>query len=92
MDVRVIVETIAATGEKRTQELHRLSLSGQFRGDLGLKLEHGKALLAKRQRAILDHQIKEISDASRNCPCCGRVQPVHDYGPGFSIRSLDGFH
>lgn len=49
MDVRIIVETTAETGEKRTQELRRLSLPGQFQGDLGLKLEHGKVLLAQLQ-------------------------------------------
>lgn len=52
MDVRVIVETTAETIEKRTEELHRLSLPGQFRGDLDLKLEQGKALLAKLRYGI----------------------------------------
>lgn len=79
MDVRIIVETTAETGEKRTQELQRLSLPGQCHGDLGLKLEHGKVLLAQLQQAIVYHQIAEISDASRICPCCGRARPVHDY-------------
>ena len=71
--------SVNETGEKRTQELHRLSLPGQCHGDLGLKLEHGKVLLAQLQQAILHHQIEEISDASRNCPCCGRARPIHDY-------------
>jgi len=90
MDVRIIVETTAETGEKRIQELQCLSLPGHCYDDLGLKLKHGKALLARLQRAILDHQIKATCDASRNCPCCGRVRPVHDYRTQVSIRSLDG--
>ncbi len=79
MDVRIIVETTAETGEKQRQELHPICLPGQGRGALGLKLEHSKALLTELQRAILDHQIQEIADASRNCPLCHRVRPIHDY-------------
>lgn len=79
MEVRIIVETTAEAGEKRTQELHRLSLPGQSLGDLGFKLEHSKALLTQLQRAIVHHQIEEIADASRVWPCCGRARPVHDY-------------
>ena len=59
MDVRIIVETIAETGEKREEELYRLGLRGQRHGDLSLKLEQGKALLAQLQRAVLKHQIKK---------------------------------
>ena len=79
MDVRIIVETTAETGEKRTEELRRLSLSDQCHSELGLKLEQGKALLAQLQGSILRHQIEEISAASRTCPCCGHARPVHDY-------------
>jgi hypothetical protein len=79
MDVRIIVETTAETGEKRTEELHDLSLTDQCHGELGLKLKQGKAILAQLQGAILRHQIEEISAASRTCPCCGSSRPVHDY-------------
>lgn len=47
MDVRIIVETTAETGEKRTEELHHLRLTDQRHGELGLKLEQGKALLVQ---------------------------------------------
>lgn len=79
MDVRIIVETTTETGEKRKQQIIRFNLPGQCHGDLGLKLEHSKTLLAQLQKSIVQHQIEEISDASRNCPCCGRVMPIHDY-------------
>ena len=46
MDVRIIVETTTETGEKRKQQIIRFNLPGQCHGDLGLKLEHSKTLLA----------------------------------------------
>ncbi|MEP3329758.1 ISKra4 family transposase [Sedimentitalea sp.] len=55
------------------------NLPGRYHGDLGLKLEHSKTLLAQLQLAIIQHQIEEISDASLSCPCCGRTMPIHDY-------------
>ncbi len=79
MDVRIIVETTAEAGDKRRQELSLISLPGQCHGDLGLELAHGKSLLAELQRAIVNHQIQVIANASRNCPLCGRVRPIHDY-------------
>lgn len=79
MDVRIIVETTAETGEKWTEELRRFSLNDQCHSHLGLQLEQGKAILAQLQGSILRHQIEEISAASRLCPCCGRARPVHDY-------------
>lgn len=82
MDVRIIGETTAETGEKRMEELLCLGLIGQCHGELGLRLEQGKVILAKLQGSILRHQIVEISAASRTCPCCGRSRPVHDYRPG----------
>lgn len=81
MDVRIIVETTAETGENRTEELCSFSLTEQCQGELGLKLEQGKAILAQLQGSILLHQIDEISAASRTCPSCGRARPVHDYRP-----------
>lgn len=52
MDVRIIVETTAETGDKRTEELSRFSLTGQCRSELGLKLKQGKAILAQLQGSI----------------------------------------
>lgn len=79
MDVRIILETTAETGEKRTEELCSFSLTEQCHSELGLKLEQGKAVLTQLQGSILQHQMEEISAASRICPCCGRSRPVHDY-------------
>lgn len=66
MDLRTIVETTAERGEKRTDGLCRFSLTDQCHRQLGLKLEHGKVILAQLQGAILRHQIEEISAASRS--------------------------
>lgn len=56
MDIRIIVETTSQRGEKRTEELRHLSLiDDQCRGELGLKLQQGKALLTQVQGAILRH-------------------------------------
>lgn len=79
MDVRINVETTTEAGEKRKQQIIRFKLPGQCHGDLGLKLEHSKTLLKQLQLAIIQHQIEEISDVSRSCPCCGRTMPIHDY-------------
>ena len=79
MDVRIIVETTAETGEKRTEELHRINLTDQCHSELGLRLEQVKQILAQLQGSILRHQIEEISAAIRTCRSCGRTRPVHDY-------------
>ena len=79
MDVQISVETTTEAGQKRKQQIIRFNLPGQRHGDLGLKLEHSKVLLAQLQKSIVQHQIEEISDASRCCPCCGRTMPIHDY-------------
>ncbi|MGI3171607.1 ISKra4 family transposase [Pseudooceanicola sp. C21-150M6] len=79
MDVRIVAETTAETGEKRREELLCLSLTDQCHSQLGLKLEQGKAVLAQLQGSILQHQIEEISAANRTCLCYGRSRPVHDY-------------
>ena len=79
MDVRIIVETTAGTGNKDTHELHHLSLSSQGRGDLGLKLENAKDILGQLQKAVLNAHIDDISQAHRRCPDCGRTRRVHDY-------------
>lgn len=80
MDVRIIVGATAKTGEKRTQELQRLSPPGQYQRDLGLNLDYGKVLLARLKQAIVHHQIEEISDASRKYPRIGPTRPACDYG------------
>ena len=69
MDVRIIVETIVETGEKRMEELLCLGLGDQCHSELGLKLEQGKALLTQLRASIPRHQIEEISATSRTCPC-----------------------
>ncbi len=79
MDIRIIVETTTEMGSKRIHALRRLRFSSQVHGDLGLKLEDAKDLLGRLQRAVLNAQIEEISDASRNCGDCSRTRPVHDY-------------
>ncbi|MEM6411889.1 MAG: ISKra4 family transposase [Pseudomonadota bacterium] len=79
MDIRIIVETSAETGERRTEELCNFSLTDQCHRELGLNLEQGKSILAQLQGSILRHQMEEISAASRTCPYCGRSRPVHDY-------------
>lgn len=79
MDVRIIVETTADTGNKDTHELRGLSLSSQGCGDLGLKLEDAKDILGQLQKAVLSAQIEDISQAHRRCPDCGRTRRVHDY-------------
>lgn len=79
MDVRIIVEITTEAGKKRTQHLVHVNLHGQRYGDLGLNLEHSKATLAQLKRYNFQHQIEEISDASRCCPCCGRTMPIHDF-------------
>ena len=73
MDIRIIVETTADTGNKDTHELRRLSLSSQGRDDLGLKLENAKDILGQIQKAVLNVQIEDISQAHRCCPDCGRT-------------------
>ncbi len=79
MDVRIIVETTAEMGSKRTHELCRLCLSGQGHGDLVLKLEDTKDLLGRRQREVLNVRIEDVSHANRRCPNCNRTRRVHDY-------------
>lgn len=79
MEVRLNVETTTEAGGKRKQQILRFNFPSQYHGDLGLKLEHSNALLEQLQLAIIKHQIEEISDASRSCPCCGRAIPIHDY-------------
>lgn len=79
MDIRIIVETTAEMGNKLTHELRRLSLSHQGHGDLGLKLEDAKDILGQLQKAVLDAQIEDISQANRRCPECNRTRRVHDY-------------
>ena len=79
MDARINVKTTTEAGGKRKQQIIRFNLPSQYHGDLGLKLEHSKALLAQLQLAIIQQQIEEISNASRSCPCCGRAMPIHDY-------------
>ncbi|MEO9781725.1 MAG: ISKra4 family transposase, partial [Sedimentitalea sp.] len=79
MDVGINVETTTEAGKKRKQQIISFNLPGRYHGDLGLKLEHSKTLLAQLHLAIIQHQIEEISDASLSCPCCGRTMPIHDY-------------
>ena len=79
MDVRIIVETIADTGNKRIRQLGRLCLSGQGQGDLGLKLEDAKDLLGQLQIAVVNAQVEDISQAHRPCLNCGRTRRLHDY-------------
>ena len=79
MDVRIIVETTAEMGSKRTHELRRLSLSGQRDGDPGLKLEDAKDILLQLPEAVLNAQIEDISEANRRRPDCNRTRRVHDY-------------
>ena len=75
MDIRIIVETTAATGNKRTHELGRLSLSSQGHGDMGLRLEDAKDTLGQLQKAVLNAQVEEVSQAHRRCPdcCCSNL-------------------
>ena len=67
MDIRIIVETTAATGNKRTHELCRPSLSSQGHGDMGLRLEDAKDTLEQLQKAVLNAQVEDVSQAHRRC-------------------------
>ncbi|MFQ6550538.1 ISKra4 family transposase [Aestuariibius sp. 2305UL40-4] len=79
MDVRIIVETTADTGNKRTHELRRFSLSSRGHGDMGLKLEDAKDILGQLQKAVLNAQVENISQAHRRCTDCGCTRRLHDY-------------
>lgn len=58
---------------------------------IGLILEGAKTILAQLQKAIVQDQVEEMSQAFRPCPACrpcpgcGRVRPIHDY----RSRTLD---
>ena len=79
MDVRIIVETITDKGNKHALELRRLSLPSQCHGDMGLKLEDAKDILGQLQKAVLNAQVEDISQAHRRCSDCGRTRRLHDY-------------
>jgi hypothetical protein len=45
----------------------------------GLRLEDGKGIVGKIQKAILCDQVEEIIRESRVCPTCASVRAIHDY-------------
>lgn len=87
MDVRITVETIFEDGKTRKHALGIWSrpfrkMSGEA---IGLMLEDAKAIVAQLQKAIVQDQVEEMSQACRPCPGCERVRPIHDY----RSRTLD---
>ena len=87
MDVRITIETIFEDGKPRKHALGTWSrpfqkMSGEA---IGLMLEDAKTILAQLQKAIVQDQVEEMSQACRPCPGCGRVRRIHDY----RSRTLD---
>ncbi len=70
---------IAETGNRRTLEVQRLSLTDQGHGDLGLRLEDAKDLLGRLWKAVLNAQVEDFSQANRRCQDCKQARRVHDY-------------
>ena len=81
MDVRITVETTFDNGEKRIHQLERISRPYRVTclEGFGLRLEDGKRVIERIQRAILCDQVEEITRESRACPTCSRVRAIHDY-------------
>ena len=81
MDVRITVETTFDNGEKRIHQLDGISRPYPVTcaEGFGLRLEDGKRVVDKIQRAVLCDQVEEITHESRVCPTCASVRAIHDY-------------
>ncbi len=87
MELKITIETTFEDGRLQTCEIGRICrpLSQIGSGNLGLRMDDAKNLLARLQEALLYDQIDEALDASRNCNDCGKRRAIHvDRG-----RSLD---
>ena len=80
MKFRIKLETEFGWGETRSHEictLERRTVDASEE-NLGLCLAEAKSLLKEIQRALLQDQVKEISEVTRVCRFCGTYLPVHD--------------
>lgn len=87
LDLRITIETTFDNGEKRIHELDGISRPYRVTRPegFGLRLEEGKRVVERIQRAVLCDQVEEITRESRVCPTCASMRAIR----GYRTRILD---